>query len=126
MFKRLAVTFSPGLCLLTPCAFCRLGGREERFSEKSNAGVRAPVEGSAVELRQDVDLADAGVDAIAHGHINQAVGAPNRHGRLGPGLCEGVQPGTRSSTQNDCCSTSPLSNWQSNIGPLSLCVRNLG
>lgn len=38
------------------------------------------IERCGVELRQHVDLADSAVDAIAHGNINQAVGAANWHG----------------------------------------------
>ena len=61
------------------------------------------VEGGGVKLRQDVDLADAAVDAVAHGHVNQAVSATNGHSRLGTLLGERVQAGTSTTTQNDSC-----------------------
>ena len=70
----------------------------------------APVEGGAIELRENVDLADARIDAIAHRHINQAVCTPDRHRRLGASLGEWVQPGACSSTQDDCCREAKLRN----------------
>lgn len=33
------------------------------------------VEGLRVELGENVDFVDAAVDAVAHGHVNQAVGS---------------------------------------------------
>ena len=62
-----------------------------------------PVEGGGVELRQHVDLADAAIDAVAHGHVNEAVGPPDGHRRLRALLRERVQPAARASTQDDGC-----------------------
>ena len=50
------------------------------------------VEGCAIELGQDVDLADPRVDAVAHWDINQAVDATDRDGWFGSGLGQGVEP----------------------------------
>lgn len=51
------------------------------------------VERGGVELGEDVDLGDAGVDAVAHGHVDEAIGASNGHSRLGTVLGEGVETG---------------------------------
>ena len=40
------------------------------------------VEGGGVELGEDVDLADAAVDAVAHGDIDETVEATDRDSRL--------------------------------------------
>jgi len=42
---------------------------------------------------QDVHLVDAAVDAVAHGHVDEAVGAANGDRGLGPGLGQGEEAG---------------------------------
>lgn len=48
------------------------------------------VEGGGVKLRQHVYLADAAVDAVAHGDVDQSVGTADGHRRLGALLGERV------------------------------------
>jgi hypothetical protein len=52
-------------------------------------------------LRQHVHLADAAVDAVAHGHINQAVRAADGHRRLCALLGQGIQARARAAAQDD-------------------------
>ena len=44
------------------------------------------VEGGGVKLREDVDLADAAVDAVAHRHVDETVEASDGDSRLGTSL----------------------------------------
>ncbi len=50
-----------------------------------------PVQGDRVELGQDGDAGDAGVDAVADGDVDQAVLAGDGHGGLGPLVGQRVQ-----------------------------------
>lgn len=59
------------------------------------------VERGGVELREDVDLGQAAVDAVGHGHVDQAVGAADGHGGLGALLGQREQPGARAAAQDD-------------------------
>mmetsp|Transcript_26876 Transcript_26876/g.58607 ORF Transcript_26876/g.58607 Transcript_26876/m.58607 type:complete len:208 (-) Transcript_26876:59-682(-) len=59
------------------------------------------VEGSRVELGQAVNLVHVGVDTVRHGNVNQAVVSAEGHRGLRAHLGEGVQAGTRATTQND-------------------------
>ena len=43
---------------------------------------KVPVEGSRVELCEDVHLVDPAVNAVAHGHVDQPVRAAYRHLQL--------------------------------------------
>lgn len=61
-----------------------------------------PVEGGGVELSEDVDLVNAGVDAVAHRHVNQAVGPSNWHSGLCTVLGQRVQAGSRAAPKDDC------------------------
>ena len=62
-----------------------------------------PVEGGGVELGEHVDLVDAAVDAVAHGHIDEPVASADGHRWLGACLGQGVQSRPCSSSQNDGC-----------------------
>lgn len=55
----------------------------------------------AVELCQDIYLADVAVDAATDGDVNKSVLSGNRNGRLGPVPREGHEPGTYAATQNN-------------------------
>ncbi len=96
------------------CVLGRLRGRQhlhKAVAAKLDAvakvvGARQmPVQRRGIELGQHVDLADAAVDAVAHGHVDEPVGATDRHRRLRALLREGVQPAAGASTQDDGCST---------------------
>jgi hypothetical protein len=67
------------------------------------AHVNAPVQACGVELRQDVDLRYAAVEAVAHGHIDETIHASNRDCRFGPLLGEWVQACAGTATQNHSC-----------------------
>jgi hypothetical protein len=43
-------------------------------------------------LDQDRDLPQSGIEAITEGEVDDAVLAPERDGRFGPVLREGIQP----------------------------------
>ncbi len=43
-----------------------------------------PVKGGGIELGQEINAAEARIDAIGDGDIHQAVFAGQRHGRLAP------------------------------------------
>ena len=64
---------------------------------------QVPVQRRGVELGEHVDLGDARVDAVGHGHVNQPVRAADGHGRLGARLCERVQPRACPPSQDDRC-----------------------
>jgi hypothetical protein len=70
---------------------------------------KMPVQRGAVELREDVDLADPAVDAVAHGHIYKAVGPSDGYGWLGTCLGKGEQTGACTSAQDDGCRHAPIS-----------------
>ena len=59
------------------------------------------VQRDRVELGQDGDAVDAGVDAVAQGDVNQAVLAGNRHGGLGALLGERKQAFADPPAEND-------------------------
>lgn len=59
------------------------------------------VEGCRVELREDIDLADVAVDAVADGDVDQAVVGTEGDRRLGALLGEGVEAGAGAAPQND-------------------------
>mmetsp|Transcript_28085 Transcript_28085/g.61482 ORF Transcript_28085/g.61482 Transcript_28085/m.61482 type:complete len:326 (+) Transcript_28085:675-1652(+) len=59
------------------------------------------VEGHGVELGEHVDLGDAAVEAVGHGHINQAVRATDGHRGLGALLGQGVQARAGATTEDD-------------------------
>ncbi len=59
------------------------------------------IERLTVELRQRIDLVDAGVDAIADRNVDQAVVAAQGHGRLGTGEGEGLQTGAGAAAEDD-------------------------
>ena len=50
------------------------------------------IQRGAVELGQDVDFADAAIDAVAHRDIDQSVNTSNWHCRLSTCLCQGIKP----------------------------------
>jgi hypothetical protein len=51
---------------------------------------KMPVEGGGIELRQDVDLVDSRVDAVAHWHINQTVCPSDGHGWFCAAFGQGI------------------------------------
>jgi len=59
------------------------------------------VERGRVELREDVDLGDAAVQAVAHRHVDQAVRAADWHRRLGALLGQGVQAAAGTTAEDD-------------------------
>ena len=59
------------------------------------------VQRHAVELREHVDAADAGVETIADRDVDEAVFAPERHGRLGAVFGQRVKPLARSAAHDD-------------------------
>lgn len=61
------------------------------------------IEGGGVELGEDIDLIDPGVDAVGHWDVNEAVGTTNGDGRFGSVLGEGVETGACSSSEDDSC-----------------------
>ena len=54
--------------------------------------LNVPVQGNAVELREQEDLADPAVDAVADRNIDQAILARDRHGGLCPVAGQRQQP----------------------------------
>ena len=55
----------------------------------------------AAELRQDIDRIDARVDEVAQDEIDDPVLAAERDGRLGPFLCERIEPSALAAGQHD-------------------------
>ena len=62
--------------------------------------VNVAVQRCRQKLGQDVDLFDARVEAVADGHVDQAIPAADRHGRLGPQLGQRVEARALTSPQN--------------------------
>ena len=60
-----------------------------------------PVERRRIELRQHEDPADAGVQAVADGDVDEPVFAADRHGRLGAAVGERVEPLALPAAQDD-------------------------
>jgi hypothetical protein len=94
--------------LLTTQTWCLSGG--EHLHEASAAVhdavtevVRArevSVEGHRVELGEDVHLGDARVEAVGHGHVDQAIGAADGHSGLSAGLGERIETSSRATTKD--------------------------
>ena len=94
--------------LLTTQTWCLSGG--EHLHEASAAihdavteVVRArevSVEGHRVELGEDVHLGDARVEAVGHGHVDQAISATDGHSRLSSGLGERIETSSRATTKD--------------------------
>lgn len=61
------------------------------------------VEGSRVELGEDVDLVDTTVKAVGHGYVDEAVGSTDGYRGLGTRLCEGVQTRASPASEDDRC-----------------------
>ena len=59
------------------------------------------VERLAIELRERVDLADPGIDAIADRDVDQAVIAAKRNCRLGTGESQGLQACAGAAAKDD-------------------------
>lgn len=59
------------------------------------------VEGLTVELCKRVDLADAGIDAIADRDVNQAIIAAQGNCRLGTGEGQGLQACAGAAAKDD-------------------------
>jgi len=59
------------------------------------------VEGGRVELRQDSDVAEAGVDRVRERHVDEPVLSAERNGRLGPVACKGVETLSLASAEDD-------------------------
>jgi len=51
-------------------------------------------------LGKDEYPVDVRIDTVRNGNVHQPVFAGNRHGRLAPAGCEGIQAGTGAATQN--------------------------
>jgi len=64
---------------------------------------QVPVERGGVELGEHIDLGDARVDAVGHGHVDEAVRAADGDGGLGARLGEREQAGSGAATQDDGC-----------------------
>ena len=71
----------------------------ERIEPVSLADV--PVERGRVELREDEDPPDLGVQAVADGDVDQAVLAADRHRRFRTAFGEREEPGTLTAAQDD-------------------------
>lgn len=69
------------------------------------------VQRSGVELGQNVNLADAAVDAVAHRHIDQAVSTTDGDGRLSTAFGQGEQTGASTTTENDSCTRQAWQYW---------------
>ena len=52
-------------------------------------------------LRQDEDAAEAAVDAVGQGEVDDAVEPAERHGRLGPVAGERFEPGALAAREDD-------------------------
>ena len=67
---------------------CLLGGQDAygalREGIEAIGSLDVPVERLAVELRQNVDVPNAAVDAVADGYVDQTVFPRDRNRRLGP------------------------------------------
>lgn len=61
------------------------------------------IERCGVELRENVDFGDAGVDAVGHGYIDQPVSPADWHSWLCPGFRKGIEPRPSTATQDDSC-----------------------
>jgi hypothetical protein len=59
------------------------------------------VQGGGVELRQDVNTPEAGVDAVGDRDVHEPVFAGQRHRRLGPLLGQRKKPGPLPSAHDD-------------------------
>jgi hypothetical protein len=55
----------------------------------------------AVELREGIDLVDAGIDAIANRNVDQPELATEGHRRLCPRERKRLQPRSRTASEND-------------------------
>jgi hypothetical protein len=78
-----------GISLVPRAADRRLLGRKDvhetgREAVELEALLDVTVKRHGVELREDVDVANAGVDAVTYGKVDKAVLAGDRHGRLRP------------------------------------------
>ena len=82
-----------------------LGGQDldEALAEQVHAVglVDVPVQRRRVELRQDEDAADIGVQAVADRDVDQPVLAGDRHRGLRSELCEREEPGSLAPAEND-------------------------
>ena len=72
------------------------------------------------KLRQDLDLVDAGVEAVADRDVNQPVFAADRHGRLGPQFGQRVEAVALPSAQDHRhhvlhCHRSPPSGYSATV-----------
>ena len=82
--------------------------RGENFHEAAGAEniefvgrVDVPVQRGGVELGQHIDVADAGVEAVADGDIDQPVFAAERDGGFGAVLGQGEEPFARAAAHDD-------------------------
>lgn len=66
------------------------------------------VERGGVVLSEDVNLVDAAVEAVAHGHVDEAVGAADGHRGLGALGGEGAEAGARAAAEDDRADGSAL------------------
>ena len=79
-----------------------IGGQFSIWGETASPARAAQAGDRAVgHLCQHIHLADAAVDAVAHGHVDEAVGAPNGHCWLGALLGQRVQPRAGPAAQDD-------------------------
>ena len=60
-----------------------------------------PVQRGGIELRQNVNAPEAGVDAVGDGDVHQPVFAGEGHGGLGAVLCQRKQPGALATAHDD-------------------------
>jgi hypothetical protein len=59
------------------------------------------MQGDAVELGQEIDTPETGVDAVGDRHVHEPVLARERHGGLGPVLGERKKAGALAATHDD-------------------------
>jgi len=64
-------------------------------------GLDVPVQGGGVELRKQVNLVVAGVDAVADGDVDEAVFATERDGGLATVFGERVEPAAAAAAHDD-------------------------
>ncbi len=93
---------------LIPVHAARALFRGQDLHEPGREGVEpvalldVPVEGAAVELGEQEDPAQVGIEAVADGDVHQPVLARQGHGRLGPVLGEREQPRARTASHDHC------------------------
>ena len=71
------------------------------FRDEAPAHADVAIQRERFVLRGDEDAAQAGVDAVAEREVDDAVGAPEKHGRFGAVPRERVQAFTRTACEQN-------------------------